>query len=134
MLVFAALALVLCFACYYLGVHGKTRREHLLALPPLLLICFGIFVCASFHWFIYLLPALLLMGLKLERRSDFYLLWLGMSLGLTVYFASAESMTAQPLQVFSSVARGRELSSSTRASIRSMSLPVGKRCSMSVCF
>ena len=37
------------------------------------------------------------MGLKLERRSDFYLLWLGMSLGLTVYFASAESMTAQPL-------------------------------------
>lgn len=96
-LVFAALALVLCFACYYLGVHGKTRREHLLALPPLLLICFGIFVCASFHWFIYLLPALLLMGLKLERRSDFYLLWLGMSLGLTVYFASAESMTAQPL-------------------------------------
>ena len=96
-LVFAALALVLCFACYYLGVHGKTRREHLLALPPLLLICFGIFVCASFHWFIYLLPALLLMGLKLERRSDFYLLWLGMSLGLTVYFAAAESMTALPL-------------------------------------
>ena len=56
-LVFAALALVLCFACYYLGVHGKIPEwEHLLALPPLLLDLFGILCALPFTGLSSLLP------------------------------------------------------------------------------
>ena len=91
-LIFMAAGLVICFLCYYLGIHQQVRAEHFLALPPLLLICFGIFVCASYHWFFYLLPAFLLAGERFRKKSDFYLLLLGMNLGLVLYFSAAESM------------------------------------------
>lgn len=90
-LIFASAGLILCFACYYLGMHQQVKTEHLMAFPPLLLICFGMFVCASYHWFLYLLPAFLLMGRQYRKKSDFYFLYLGMNLGLVCYFLAAET-------------------------------------------
>lgn len=95
-LVFWLLALVVCFICYYLAMHGKVKEWHFYFFPTLLLVLWGIFVCVSYQWFIYVVPFFIVMALQYKKRSDAYLLMLGINGGLAGYFMVAETMYVLP--------------------------------------
>ena len=95
-LVFWFLALVVCFICYYLAMHGKVKEWHFCFFPPLLLVLWGVFVCVSYQWFIYVVPFFIVMALQYKKRSDAYLLVLGINGGLAGYFMVAETMYVLP--------------------------------------
>lgn len=129
MLVFWTLALVICFVCYYLAMHDMVKTWHFYFFPILLLILFGIFASVSYHWFIYILPFLIVMGLLYRKKSDCYFLMLGVNGGLALYFTVAETMVILPSLLGVVSGRASELSAVNMQilqSLRPYFFPVGK--------
>ena len=106
---FWLLILIVCFTCYYLAMHGKVGTWHWYVFLPLPLIFWGIFINVSYQWFIYVLPFLIMMGLQMKKKSDAYLLMLGLNGGLTAYFMVAEAMAIMPTLFGDIVAKMSEL-------------------------
>ena len=90
-LVFCAMALIICFICLCYGIRDKVDNKKLLFYPALLYVSFGLFVDASaIYWYIDVLPLLILMGLEFERIQDFLILNLGINISVAAYFPLAE--------------------------------------------
>lgn len=93
---FWLIAFIVCFVCYYKGIHNMTKEWHYYVFPTVLLIAFAIFASVSYQWFIYLLPFFIAMGLHYASKADMYLLMLGVNSSLTAYFLVGEKLNFIP--------------------------------------
>lgn len=93
---FWLIAFIVCFICYYIGIHNWTKEWHYYVFPTILLIAFAIFASVSYQWFIYLLPFFIAMGLRYASKADMYLLMLGVNSSLTAYFLVGEKLNLIP--------------------------------------
>ncbi len=90
---FVFLGGLICFICYYLGIHELVQEWHYYVFAPSLMIVFGVLVCSSYQWFFYVLPLLIIGGGLFIEESDYYLLNFVCNLSLTVYFMCGENIT-----------------------------------------
>ena len=89
--VFIGLAIIICAICLYIGIQSKTKEMHLVFYPTLMFIVFGVFVDAmALYWFVVLVPLLTVMGLNINRLSDYLLLNIGINTGVTLLFVFME--------------------------------------------
>lgn len=93
---FWMLSIVICFVCYYVSTHHIVKTWHCLVMPVTILLLFSIFCSVSYHWFIYIIPILVIMILKLQKIQDGYLLMLGVNTSLTCYFLVGELLILLP--------------------------------------
>ncbi len=83
--IYWAIAIVICFICYDLASKKKVKEYHYLLFPTLMFILFGILVSDTCYWFILIIPGLIVMGLKLKNREHFLLLYFLSNMGTAVY-------------------------------------------------
>ncbi len=81
---FFGAVLVVCFICLYKGINKKVKRGDHLLYPVILYIALGSFVSSTFYWFIAVLPAWILLGLRMKSRWCMPLLLLGNSIGAMI--------------------------------------------------
>lgn len=84
-LVFFAAAVVICFICLRLGRLKTVKDNDYLFYPTLLYVCYALFVSDACYWFIVIVPALIIMGLKMKHIEDFELLYFGSNMGSVLY-------------------------------------------------
>lgn len=84
-LVFFAAILIISFIAFYIGKARDAKLRDYLVFPSLMYISYGIFVSSSSYWFIAIIPALVIMGLKLSDIREFELLYFGSNIGVVVY-------------------------------------------------
>lgn len=88
--------IVVCFICYYIATHNMAEEWHFCVFPVVILVAFSIFCSVSYHWFIYVLPILIIMVLRLSKKTDGYLLMLGLNTSLACYFLVGELLILMP--------------------------------------
>lgn len=84
-IVFFAVALIICFITFRIGRKREALLKDYLFYPSLMYIAYGIFVSSSCYWFIIIVPALIVMGLKFKNENDFELLYFGSNIGVVIY-------------------------------------------------
>lgn len=89
-LVFLAVVIVICFISLRKGLREEAGVKDYLLYPTLMYIAYGIFVSPSCNWFITIIPALVIMGLKFRNEEDFELLNFGCNIGVVIYIFFTE--------------------------------------------
>lgn len=84
-LVFLSVAIIICFVCLRIGRLEKTKSEDYILFPTLMYVSYAILVSDTCYWFIVIIPALIVMGLKMKHIEDFELLYFGSNLGVVIY-------------------------------------------------
>ena len=93
---FWLILIVVCFICYYIATHNMVKEWQYCVFPVIILVAFSIFCSVSYHWFIYVLPLLIIMVLRLSKKTDGYLLMLGLNTSLACYFLIGELLRLMP--------------------------------------
>lgn len=91
-LIFIGAVLILCFICYYISWHKKTKDNYYIIMPTVSFLLYAVFVSPAAYWFIIIVPMLLLMGQLSGFRNEFYLANLGFNTGcmVNVYFSEKQ--------------------------------------------
>lgn len=84
-LIFFASAIIICFVALRIGRTRTADVDDYLLVPTLMYIAYGLFVSDSCYWFIVIIPAIIIMGLRSEHIQDFELLYFGSNLGVVIY-------------------------------------------------
>lgn len=90
-LVFFAVAIIICFIALRIGRTRATTVDDYLLIPTLMYIAYGIFVSDTCYWFIVIIPALIIMGLRLKHIQDFELMYFVSNLGVVAYIYYVEA-------------------------------------------
>lgn len=88
--VYFGLVIVVCFLAFITGKNKRVSIKDYLLYPVILYIMYGIFVSPSCYWFITIVPAIIIMGLKIRHTEDFELLYFGNNLGVIIYIFFTE--------------------------------------------
>ena len=81
---FFATVLLACFLCLYKGINKTVKRGDFLIFPLIMYIALAAFVSATFYWYMAILPALILLGMRFKSRWSLPLLLAGNSIGALI--------------------------------------------------